>query len=95
MELNGSDLGGYSLTVEEAKPRGDSRDGGRDSGGRGRFGGGRGGRDGGSRGRGGRDGGGRGHGGRGRGGGRGTPYRQSVSTVSTGKYLRVIIEFFS
>jgi nucleolin len=62
LELSGSDLDGYSLHVDEAKPRGDGasggggfsggrggRFGGRGSGGRGggRFGGGRGGRDGG------------------------------------------------
>ncbi|ONK65167.1 uncharacterized protein A4U43_C07F34380 [Asparagus officinalis] len=88
LELNGSDLGGYTLTVDEAKPRGESRDGGGWSGGRsggrgdsggrgGRFGGRRGGRDGGGRG-------GRGRGGGGR-GGRGTPNRQSYSAASTGK----------
>ncbi|XP_077253834.1 uncharacterized protein LOC143892825 isoform X2 [Tasmannia lanceolata] len=76
LELNGDELGGYSLTVEEARPRdGDSgrggrsggRGGGRDSGGRfggrrggGRFGSGGGGRFGGG---GGRSGGGRGRGG--------------------------------
>ncbi|OAY67807.1 Nucleolin 2 [Ananas comosus] len=91
LELNGSDLNGYNLTVEEAKPRTDSRDGGgwsggrsggRESGGRsgGRFGGPRGG------GRGGRGGGGRGgRGGGGRGGRGGTPNRQSAGTASTGK----------
>jgi nucleolin len=93
-ELNGSDLGGYSLYVDEAKPRPDNnRDGGFSGGRRGSFSG-RGGRS--DRGRGGgrgRDGGrGRGFGGRGgrgdRGrGGRGTPYRQSAGTVSTGKKM--------
>lgn len=79
LELNGSELGGYSLTVDEAKPRGDSRDGGwsggKDSSGRGggRFGGQRGGRGGGR---------GRGRGGRGRGG---TPNKQSFVAASTGK----------
>ncbi|XP_042419145.1 nucleolin 1-like isoform X2 [Zingiber officinale] len=85
-ELNGSDLGGYSLTVDEARPKADNRDGGF-SGGRdggrsgGRFGGRSGGRGGrGDRGRGrGRD-----FGGRGRGRG-GTPFRQSAGTASTGK----------
>ncbi|KAG6497062.1 hypothetical protein ZIOFF_044948 [Zingiber officinale] len=88
-ELNGSDLGGYSLTVDEAKPRTDNRDGGwsggRDGGGRsgGRFGG----RDGGRRGGRGDRGRGRDFGGRGRGRGRGgAPFRpQSAGTASTGK----------
>ena len=86
LELNGSELGGEYLTVEEAKPRGDfggsgrgggGRSGGRDSGGRfsGRRGGGggrfSGGGRGGSFGGGGRGGGGRGGGYGGR--GRGTP----------------------
>lgn len=70
-ELNGSELGEYTLTVEEAKPKGDNSNGGRnsgrDDGGRsgGKFGrsGGRGGR--GDRGRG------RSFSGRGRGRGRG------------------------
>ncbi|CAD5196313.1 unnamed protein product [Musa acuminata subsp. malaccensis] len=93
LELNGSELGGYTLTVDEAKPRGDNRDGGwsggggRDSAGRsgGRFGGrGSGGRFGGRGGRGDRGGGGRGRGGGGRGRG-GTPNRQSMGTASTGK----------
>ncbi|KAL9244237.1 hypothetical protein vseg_018036 [Gypsophila vaccaria] len=87
LELDGSDLGGgYHLTVQEAKPRGDSAggSGGRFDRGGGRSGGRRGGRDGGRfSGRGGRDG---GRGGRfsGRGGrdggrgGRGTPFRNSV-----------------
>lgn len=92
LELNGSELGGYTLTVDEAKPRGDNRDGGwsggggRDSAGRsgGRFGGrGSGGRFGGRGGRGDRGGGGRGRGGGGRGRG-GTPNRQSMGTASTG-----------
>lgn len=85
-ELNGSDLGGYTLTVDEAKPRADNRDGGwsggRDGGGRsgGRFGG----RDGGRRGGRGDRGRGRDFGGRGRGRG-GTPFRpQSAGTASTG-----------
>ncbi|KAL9265689.1 Nucleolin 2-like protein [Drosera capensis] len=52
LELNGSELGGFELQVEQAKPRGDSRgDGGDRSGGRS----GRGGRFGGRRGRGGGD----------------------------------------
>ncbi|KAG8086936.1 hypothetical protein GUJ93_ZPchr0010g8792 [Zizania palustris] len=34
LELNGSDLGGYNLYVDEAKPKGDSRDGGFRGGGR-------------------------------------------------------------
>ena len=74
LELDGSELGGYSLTVDEAKPRGDSGwSGGKDSAGRGggRFGGQRGGR------------GGRGRGGGGRRGG--TPNKQSFVTVSTGE----------
>ena len=93
-ELNGTDLGGYNLYVDEAKPRPDNnRDGGFSGGRRGSFSGGRGGRS--DRGQGGgrgRDGGrgGRGFGGRGgrgdRGrGGRGTPYKQSAGTASTGK----------
>ena len=96
LELNGSELEGEYLQVEEARPR--DRDGGW-SGGRsgGRSGGGRsGGRDGGGR-FGGRDGGGRfgGRGGRGRGGfggrgGRGTPSRPSVTAVSQGKFLRIL-----
>lgn len=80
LELNGSDLGGYSLTVEEARPRADNRDDGGRSGGR--FGGGRGGR--GGRG-GGRGGGGRGGGGRfGGGRGRGTPNKPNMGTLGTG-----------
>ncbi|GAB2215279.1 hypothetical protein Drorol1_Dr00019662 [Drosera rotundifolia] len=75
LELNGSELGGHELQVEQAKPRGDSRgDGGDRSGGKsgrgGRFGGRRGGRGGdwsGDRGRG-RDSGGRFGGRRDRGG---------------------------
>ncbi|KAJ6413434.1 hypothetical protein OIU84_006268 [Salix udensis] len=92
-ELNGSQLGDAYLTVDEAKPKSDNRDG-RDSGGRGgRFGGGRsgGGRFGGGRSSGGRFGGGRSSGGRfdggrgGRGGrGRGTPYKPSVTTAASG-----------
>lgn len=93
LELSGSDLGGYNLYVDEAKPKGDSRDGGGRRGGRsgdrfggrsgdrfgGRSGGRFGGRDGGRRGgRGGRDGGRRG----GRGG---FQSRQSAGTASTGK----------
>ncbi|KAJ6737029.1 EUKARYOTIC TRANSLATION INITIATION FACTOR 4B/4H [Salix viminalis] len=90
-ELNGSQLGDAYLTVDEAKPKSDNRDG---SGGRGgRFGGGRsgGGRFGGGRSSGGRFGGGRSSGGRfdggrgGRGGrGRGTPYKPSVTTAASG-----------
>ncbi|XP_042407905.1 nucleolin 2-like isoform X3 [Zingiber officinale] len=91
-ELNGSDLGGYTLTVDEAKPRTDNRDGGwsggRDGGGRsgGRFGG----RDGGRRGGRGDRGRGRDFGGRGRGRGRGgAPFRpQSAGTASTGSITR-------
>lgn len=72
-ELNGSELGEYTLTVEEAKPKGDnsnggwnsSRDGGGGSGGKYGRSGGRGGR--GDRGRG-RSFSGRGRGRRGRGG---------------------------
>lgn len=91
LELSGSDLGGQNLYVDEAKPRGDSREGGGRSGGRnsfgrqgrfgrdggGRFGGRRGGRDGGRFGgrSGGRDGGRR---------GRGFPNRQSAGTASAG-----------
>lgn len=91
LELDGSEVGGYNLTVQEAKPRGDSSGGGRGFGGRsggrggGRDGGGRfGGRGGGGRfGGGGRGGGGRfGGGGRSGGGGgrgRGTPNRPSFT----------------
>ncbi|KAB1206156.1 Nucleolin 2 [Morella rubra] len=84
IELNGSDLGGYSLMVEEAKPRdgagsgrggggrnGSGRSGGRDSGGR--FGG----RRGGSRGSGG--------GGRFGGGGRGRGMPNRASFGASGK----------
>lgn len=91
-ELNGTDLGGYSLYVDEAKPRPDNSGGfsGDRSGGRGGrsggFSGGRGGRSdrgrGGSRGRGFGGRGGRGDRGR---GGRGTPFRQTAGTASTGK----------
>lgn len=90
LDLNESELGGYCLTVEEARPRGDNRDGGDRSGGRsgGRGGGRFGGRDGGSR-FGGRRGGGRGGGGRfgggfGGGRGRGTPNRPSMTAAATG-----------
>lgn len=99
LELNGSDLGGYSLVVDEAKPKGEfsggrgggrsgGRSGGRDFGGRS---GGRdfGGRSGGRGFGGGRGGGGRGFGG-GRGGGRGgrgTPSRPSLAAAGTGIYL--------
>lgn len=93
-ELNGTDLGGYSLYVDEAKPRPDNSGGfsGDRSGGRGGrsggFSGGRGGRSdrgrGGSRGRGFGGRGGRGDRGR---GGRGTPFRQTAGTASTGKQL--------
>ncbi|KAI8538377.1 hypothetical protein RHMOL_Rhmol09G0098200 [Rhododendron molle] len=89
LELSGSELEGCALTVEEARPRGDSRDssssrGGRGRGGRGRDSDrGRGGR-GFTRGRGGRDGGRSGggifSGGRGRGG----PSRLSMATPGTG-----------
>ena len=87
-ELNGTDLGGYSLYLDEAKPRPDNnRDGG--------FSGGRGSR-------GGRSdkvrGGGRGRGFGGRGGwgdtgrgGRGTPFRPTAGTPSTGKQLLGLI----
>jgi len=70
--LNGKDLKGRSLNVNEARPRSDSRRGGAGSGGPRRGGGGRGGggRGGGGRGGGGRGGGGQGGGGRGGGGGR-------------------------
>ncbi|XP_061950197.1 nucleolin 2-like [Populus nigra] len=81
-ELNGSQLGEYYLTVDEAKPRSDNRDS-RDSGrgrGRGSGGRGRGGRF--DSGRGGRFDSGRG----GRGGrGRGTPFKPSVTTAASGK----------
>ncbi|KAI5582178.1 hypothetical protein BDE02_07G067800 [Populus trichocarpa] len=81
-ELNGSQLGEYCLTVDEAKPRSDNRDS-RDSGrgrGRGSGGRGRGGRF--DSGRGGRFDSGRG----GRGGrGRGTPFKPSVTTAASGK----------
>lgn len=102
LELSGSDLDGYSLYIDEAKPRGDGASGGGGfSGGRGgRFGGNSGGRFGGrdsggrgggrfGSGRGGRDG---GRGGRGgRGGGRfGTP-RQSAGTASTGNFRFAIL----
>lgn len=91
LELSGSELEGYELMVEEAKPkpdyrensgggRGGGRSGGRDFGGRdfGGQSGGRGGRGGGGRfgGRGGRGGGGR---------GRGTPNKPSLATPGTGK----------
>lgn len=88
LEFNGAELGGYSLTVEEAKPRGDFGSGGRGggrSGGR-DFGGRSGGRDFGGR-SGGRRGGGRGFsGGRGGGGGRGrgTPNRPNLAAAGTG-----------
>lgn len=100
LECNGSDLDGYSLYVDEAKPResgGFSGGGGGGFSGGGGFGGrgGRGGRDSGGRGggrfsggRGGRDGGRRGGRGGGRGGGRfGTPNRFSAGTASSGKLL--------
>jgi hypothetical protein len=97
-ELNGSELDGYSLVVDETRPKPDNRDGGF-SGGRGNYNGGRGrgdrgrgsysgGRGSYSGGRGGRDGGrGRGRGDRGRGGRGGARYRQSAFTASTGKPL--------
>ncbi|KAL3583957.1 hypothetical protein D5086_015018 [Populus alba] len=79
-ELNGSQLGEYSLTVDEAKPRSDNRDS-RDSGrgrGRGSGGRGRGGRF--DSGRGGRFDSGRG----GRGGrGRGTPFKPSGTSAAS------------
>lgn len=85
LELNGMELGGYTLTVEEAKPRGDNRDGG------GRSGGGRSGsRDGG---RGGRRGGGRGGGGGrfgGGGRGRGGFNKPSMGAAGTGLCFSVI-----
>ncbi|KAJ6907872.1 nucleolin 2-like [Populus alba x Populus x berolinensis] len=78
-ELNGSQLGEYSLTVDEAKPRSDNRDSGRGRG-RGSGGRGRGGRF--DSGRGGRFDSGRG----GRGGrGRGTPFKPSVTSAASGK----------
>ncbi|GFZ15715.1 nucleolin like 1 [Actinidia rufa] len=96
LELNGSELQGYPLMVDEAKPRdrdgsgrGGGRSGGRDGGGR--FGGGRfGGRDSGGRfgGRGGRGGGGR-FGGGGR--GRGTPYKPSMGTPGTGMFTSSLV----
>lgn len=77
-ELNGSQLGEYSLTVDEAKPRSDNRDSGRGRG-RGSGGRGRGGRF--DSGRGGRFDSGRG----GRGGrGRGTPFKPSVTSAASG-----------
>jgi nucleolin len=88
-ELNGSDLGGYSLYVDEARPRPDNNREGGFSGGRDFNSSGRGGR------RGGRGDGSRGRGDRGRGrgfgrgdrghGGRGTPFKQSAGTPSAGK----------
>uniref|UniRef100_K3YGI6 RRM domain-containing protein n=2 Tax=Setaria italica TaxID=4555 RepID=K3YGI6_SETIT len=96
LELSGSDIGGYELFVDEAKPKGDGQRGGGRSGGRsgGRFGERSGGRRGGG-GRfgdrsGGRDSGGRfgrGGGGRGgnRGGGRGFGNRPSFGAASAGK----------
>ena len=91
LELHDSDIGGYTLTVDEAKPRDSQGSGGRGGGGRGgggRFGGGRsgGGRFGsGGGGRfsgGGFSGGGRGGGRGGRGGGgrggRGTPFGTGI-----------------
>lgn len=108
LELNGVELGGYPLVVEEAKPRGDFRDGnsggrgnrggwnsgGRSSGG-GRFGGRDGGRFGGrdSGGRfGGRRGGGRSAGGRFSGRGRGTPNKPNLAAAGTG--MRLILTMF-
>lgn len=98
LELNGSEFGENTLSVEEAKPRGDSRDragggrGGGWSGGRSGgwdFGGRSGSRGGGARGTGGRfgSGGGRGFGGRfgGGGRGRGTPSKPSMAAAGTGK----------
>jgi RNA recognition motif-containing protein len=68
-EMNGKDLDGRAVSVNEARPKNDSRGGG-GGGGRGGYGGGGGGRGGGGGGRGGRGGGGGGGGG-GRGGGGG------------------------
>ena len=68
-EMNGKDLMGRAVSVNEARPKNDSRGGG-GGGGRGGYGGGGGGRGGGGGGRGGRGGGG-GGGGRGGGGGGG------------------------
>ncbi|KAB2047679.1 hypothetical protein ES319_A13G064400v1 [Gossypium barbadense] len=86
LELDGSELNNYSLTVDEAKPRGEFRDGpgGERGGGRsgGRDGGGRSGGWSGGRGRGGR--GGR-HGGGRFGGGRGTPNKPNLAAAGTGK----------
>ncbi|KAG5531836.1 hypothetical protein RHGRI_026449 [Rhododendron griersonianum] len=89
LELSGSELEGCALTVQEARPRGDSHDsssgrGGRGRGGRGRDGDrGRGGR-GFTRGRGGRDGGRSGGGSFSGGRGRGGPSRLSMATPGTG-----------
>lgn len=84
LELHESEIGGYYLSVDEAKPRGDGQ-----SGGGGRGGGGRSGGRGGGGQFGGRQGGGRGgRGGRGRGGGgrgRGTPSRPSLAAGGTGR----------
>lgn len=104
LEMSGTEVGGYSLVVDEAKQRGDFGSGGGRSGGRGGRSGGRdfgrsggrdfgrsGGRDGGrfgGRGRGGRDG---GRGGR----GRGTPNRPSLAAAGTGMYIFYnLLEFF-
>lgn len=89
LELSGSELEGCALTVQEARPRGDSHDsssgrGFRGRGGRGRDGDrGRGGR-GFTRGRGGRDGGRSGGGSFSGGRGRGGPSRLSMATPGTG-----------
>ena len=94
LELHETELGGYTLSVDEAKPRDNQGSGGRGGGGRGgggrfggRGGGGSGGRFGGSGGGrfGGRGGGGR-FGGRG-GGGRGRGPNRSIPTEGTGIFL--------
>lgn len=85
LELNESELGGYYLTVDEAKPRVDNRDGGGRGGGGWGSGGRSGGRDGGGRFGGGRRGGRGGGGGRfGGGRGRGTFNKPSIGAAGTG-----------
>lgn len=89
LELDGSELEGYSLSVEEARPRGDGRDGADRGRGGGRDGGRFGGRDGGRFG--GRRGGGR-VGGRGGGGrGRGTPTRPSFASAGAVFYSLLVL----
>ncbi|XP_058070978.1 nucleolin 2-like [Magnolia sinica] len=86
LELNGLGLGDYALTVEEARPKSENREGGGWSGG-GRSGGGRGGKDSGGR-FGGRRGGGRGggrFGGSGFGGGRGCGNKPNMGAAGTGR----------